>query len=120
MTAFEPKFGALYRGKSEKKDYKYNENNNISLQIYRDKNLIYRYGHSIINGVILINLISYNTPYILEMTFDEESTNKCNTFEFMFTVIPKEIYLSEHLNCEENVDKIPVKINLILARISNR
>ena len=27
MTAFEPKFGALYRGKSEKKDYKYNENN---------------------------------------------------------------------------------------------
>ena len=99
---------------------KYNENNNISLQIYRDKNLIYRYGHSIINGVILINLISYNTPYILEMTFDEESTNKCNTFEFMFTVIPKEIYLSEHLNCEENVDKIPVKINLILARISNR
>jgi hypothetical protein len=91
---------------------KFVENNNVQLQIYRDKNLIYRYAHSIVNGVILTSLTAYNSaPYLLEMIFDPQNSHHCNSFDFIFTLVPKEVYLKDHVSCEEKFDNIPVKFS---------
>ncbi len=91
----------------------YEKYSNIFIQVFRDRNLMYRYGHNEINGVMMIELGESDEPYYLDFIFDKtQSYNKCDTFELIVNIIPLDLYISEYITCEEEISHIPEKINI--------
>jgi len=86
---------------------KYAKEANVYIEVYRDKNVIYRYSHNDYMGVLLYHLESSKSPYILNLTFDKtlEEVN-CGSYELLLSIIPRDIYKSEYLSCEQQDEKI--------------
>jgi hypothetical protein len=93
---------------------------NVQIQIYQDKRMIFSFHHNEHNGILLAELditSVYNaetkqyenskaTPYFLQLVFDRVLT-ECETFELIFSVIPKDVYTGEYLACDQEREKLP-------------
>ena len=86
--------------------YKINSNN-IFIEIYRHSDTFYRYGSSEFNGLVIESvtnkdiLSSSNEKFLLydlDIIFDKTLT-KCESFEILFSIIPKKLYKDLYTNC---------------------
>ena len=88
----------------------YEHNSNSYIQIFRDRNLLYRYGQNEVNGILLIQLNDSEEPYYLDLIFDKTMSNdKCESYHLIVNIIPQDIYLSEVVACEDDFSNFPVK-----------
>jgi len=86
---------------------KYSKEANVYIEVYRDKNIIYRYSHNDYIGVLLYHLEASKSPYILNLTFDKTLEDiSCGSYELLLSVVPKDIYKSEYLNCDTADEKL--------------
>jgi hypothetical protein len=88
---------------------KYKNLNNIIIEVYRDKEMSYRYNHNEHNGILMFVLEKSDTPYYLKLIFDK-TLSECETYQFSFSIVPRQTYLDEYLACDNEIDKIPEAI----------
>lgn len=86
---------------------KYAKEANVYIEVYRDKNVIYRYSHNDYMGILLYHLEASKSPYILNLTFDKNLEDiPCGSYELVLSIVPKDIYKNEYLICDQNDEKI--------------
>lgn len=90
---------------------KYSREANVYIEVYRDKNVIYRYSHNDYMGVLLYHLEPSKSPYILNLTFDKTLEDvPCGSYELIISIIPRDIYKNEYLDCDDTNEKLPESI----------
>lgn len=93
---------------------KYEKEANVYIEVYRDKNILYRYSHNDYMGVLHFHLDPNSKPYILQLTFDKNLNDfPCGSYEMIMTVVPRDIYKDEYLACDEENSKQKLPDELI-------
>ena len=110
--------------------YKIN-NNNVFIEIYHNSDIYFRFGSSEFNGLIIESISNYDVldssnskflTYYLDIIFDKTLT-KCESFEIIFSIIPKNIYKDLYTNCnnlnEDLINKETIPYLLEISKTKN-
>jgi len=102
--------------------YQNAKSNYIQIEVFKEKNILFRMGHNEFKGIFMYeldhspydflgNTSNKQTLFFLDITFDKILSD-CESFEFVFNIIPKDQYIEEYLSCEGEKQTLPDQLTL--------